>query len=84
MDSKINSPTKTPEISTITHDENEEMSYQLSKLEAKLNEVNDRLVTHTQFINQNNDIESEMKKLATKDDLKVIKKIELDEEFPSS
>jgi hypothetical protein len=39
---KITSPIKPPEISTMTHEENEEIQNQLSKLENQINELNDR------------------------------------------
>jgi sugar-specific transcriptional regulator TrmB len=39
---KITSPIKPPEISTMTHEENEEIHNQLSKLENQLNELSDR------------------------------------------
>ena len=40
----------------MTHEENEEMCNQLSNLETKVKELNDRLVTHIQLVDTKKDI----------------------------
>jgi phosphoribosylaminoimidazole-succinocarboxamide synthase len=47
----ITSLIKPPEISTMTHEENQETQNQLSNLDKKINEVNDRLVKKYNLIN---------------------------------
>jgi hypothetical protein len=41
-DPKITSPIKSPKISSMTHEENEEIQNQVSKLNSQINKLNDR------------------------------------------
>jgi hypothetical protein len=45
------SPNKPPEISSITHEENEEIHNKLSKLEDKLNDLSVRSITSDELVN---------------------------------
>jgi hypothetical protein len=49
--SKITSPIKPPKGLTMTHEENEEMHNQLSRLKNQINELNDGSVKKSIFIN---------------------------------
>jgi hypothetical protein len=50
-DPKITSPIKPPEISSMTHEENEEIQNQLSKLNSQINELNDRSMKKVDLMN---------------------------------
>jgi hypothetical protein len=50
-DPKITSPIKPPEISSMTHEENEEIQNQLSKLNSQINKLNDRSMKKVDLMN---------------------------------
>jgi predicted nucleic acid-binding Zn-ribbon protein len=54
---KITSPIKPPEISSMTHEENEEIHNQLSKLEDQLNELSARSITSNDLVNTQRQIQ---------------------------
>jgi hypothetical protein len=53
-DPKITSPIKPPESSSMTHEENEEIQNQLSKLNSQINELNDRSMKKVDLMNTQN------------------------------
>jgi BMFP domain-containing protein YqiC len=57
----ISTPTKSPEISSRTHEENEEMHNKLSKLEDQLNDLSARSITSDELVNTQRKIQ-EMEK----------------------
>jgi hypothetical protein len=53
-------PNKLPEISSMTHKENQEIQNHLSKLDSKINKLNDRPMKKVDLINTQIEIERNM------------------------
>jgi hypothetical protein len=71
----ISTPIKPPEISSITHEENEEIHNKLSKLEDQLNDLSARSITSDELVNTQRKIQEMEKKMEQMENKMKIRKI---------
>jgi hypothetical protein len=73
---KITTPIKPPEISSITHEENEEIHNKLSKLEDQLNDLSARSITSNEVVNTQRKIQRDDGTNGKKMDMEQMEKME--------